>query len=421
MKLLSKYSGAYILVAIPLFLITSVVYYYLTLEVISNQADESLKEDKSYIIEQLDESDEIIDMFLNLSDDYHLRETTVDKAVTDQFSTIMLYDNREQEEEPYRQLYTSINKNGEFYELTIRKSLVEYNSLVYTIIVIGIVFLGFLTLSFALINSQLAGKIWKPFYEALNKLKDYKVETNEVLLFNHSSIEEFQELNSVISAMTSRIQRDFTHQKQFSDNVAHEIQTPLAVINANMDILIQNENLGERELEVIQSITDSSLKLSRINKSLLLLSKIENNRFQEKVKVDLKLLVTNYLKVFDDQLKENDIKVVNELERSFYIEIHSVLAEVLISNLLQNAIRHNIKKGVINISFDENTFEIANTGRKTKMAPHKLMEKFVKSPNQPDSTGLGLSIVKQICEKYDISLNYRIEGNIHIVNLLRSS
>lgn len=423
MKLQSRYSKVFLLVAIPAYLVISIIYYFLTFWVITNKADESLIEDKQYIIEQIKESDKIVNLFLNLSDDYHLRSVDKRHPVKDQFNTVMIYDENEQEEEPYRQLFTIIDYKGNFFELTIRKSLVEYNSLVYSIIFIGVIFLGLLTLGFTLINRFLTKKIWSPFYRTIHMLDNYNPDLKETLWLESSNTDEFELLNTAVLQMTKKIREDFSRQKQFIDHVAHETQTPLAIINANIDLLIQKENLTESDFRAMQNVTETSSRLSKVIKSLLLLSRIENNQFSNTRQINLTNLIVKYLENNEEQLAEKRIKVEAQLNNTFCSDLDPILAEILVSNICQNAIRHNVPNGKIIILSDLDNLEkgqllrITNTGLKSTVNPSDLLKKFVKNSTHPDSTGLGLTLVAQICNAYDIKIDYEIEGNLHIISL----
>ncbi|MEQ8472018.1 MAG: HAMP domain-containing sensor histidine kinase [Marinoscillum sp.] len=422
MKLLSKYYKIYLLLTVPLFLVVSTGYYFLLLSIITGKADELLREDKAYIINQLQSSEDLMDVILDLTDDYALRRVAETLVVPDQFSTLMIYDPLEEEEEPYRQLYCTIRLNNQQYELTIRKSMVEYNSIMYSIFILGVVFSSLLILGFSLINRFLTKTIWSPFYKTITTLSIYSPETKKDLQLEKSSIDEFELLNKTVMRMSEKIRYDFLQQKKFIDNVAHEVQTPLSIVNANIENILQNKHLTQEDYLSIQNISESSTKLSRIVKSLLLLSRIENNQFEQVQRIDLVEQLINYIDRNKEHLENKNISFINECHSPFAVSMNPVLAEILASNLGQNAIRHNIENGNIWIQQGEGStgqkqLIISNHGIAGTKDPVRMFAMFQKHSRNPESMGIGLSVVKEICEAYNLSIGYFVNEKIHCITI----
>ncbi|MFH1320354.1 MAG: HAMP domain-containing sensor histidine kinase [Bacteroidota bacterium] len=414
MKLLNKTTKLYLSIAIPVFIVCACIFYYLLVWIITAKVEESLLAEKEEVTSQLKESESIPS---NLMKEYHIKEISKNRYIQDQFRNISIYDPIEEEEEPYRQLYGSIMVKGEFYEIIISRSLVESDDLIYGIIIIGVLLFGLLTLCFVIINRRISKSLWDPFYDILNKLKRYKLDDKREIAFNDTAIEEFNELNKVAGDMMFRIQNDYKNQKQFIDNVSHEIQTPLAVINATLEELIQYDNLTKKEMELIQSVNDTAAQLSKLNKSILLLSKIENRQFTDVENVKLISLIEDVSDGYTEQINSKYIKLSKEFKEPLEIQMSPVLAEILINNLIQNSVRHNIKSGLINIKMVDSTLEIANTGEGLEAPAELMFEKFAKQSKAEDSTGLGLSIVKQICDLYGFGVTYEVKGHIHVLKV----
>lgn len=417
MKLLSNYYKIYLLLTVPLFILVAIGYYFLLVKIITSKADELLLEDKSYIISQLQGSEQLMDVIVDLSDDYALRRSMSKETVANQFSTLMIYDELEDEEEPYRQLFCTISLNEQTYELTIRKSMVEYNSIMYSIFGLGIVFSSLLILGFTLINRFLTRTVWSPFYKTIRTLSNYSVESKKGLQLEESTIQEFQLLNHTVMKMSDKIRNDFLQQKKFIDHVAHEVQTPLSIVNANVENILQNKHLTQEDYLSIQNISESSIKLSRIVKSLLLLSRIENNQFDYVQSVDLVGYFVGYMDRNKEHLDNKNISFINECKEAFHVTINPALVEILVSNLGQNAIRHNIDNGYIKLT--KVTTEsgehlvIANTGFNQYIDPDKMFHMFQKHSKNPESMGIGLSVVKEICEAFSITVSYTLVDDEH--------
>ncbi|MCO6499684.1 MAG: HAMP domain-containing histidine kinase [Vicingus serpentipes] len=421
MKLLTKTSRYYLLFTSLIFLACGVTFYLILEYLIIKKADESLMADKALIAIQLDETDDINHLFLDLTDDYHLKEISIAKKMQDHFTTIEVYDNIEEEYEPFRQLITSITKNGNSYELIIRKSLMESNDLIYSIAIVVLIMFTFLTVSLILFNRSVSSKIWYPFNQTLEQLKKFNVDGYSEEKFRETNITEFSELNKVAKKLTRKIKNDYLKQKEFIDNVTHEIQTPLAIINANIDTLIQSNNLKEDDIHIIQVIHDTVNRLAKINDSLLLLSKIENEQFPETKPIELIQIIEKYLSVFERQINTKHLSIDLDMKTPIKITMNPDIAEILIGNLIQNAIRHNVDKGLLSIKIIGNVLEIANTGSHFEGDPNNLFEKFVKYGTSNESSGLGLAIVRQICKLYHLNIEYNIHGHIHRIKLSSGS
>jgi signal transduction histidine kinase len=139
------------------------------------------------------------------------------------------------------------------------------------------------------------------------------------------------------------------------------------------------------------------------------LAKIENRQFPESEPVNLKLIIDNQLDLLEDILESKKIQTKNTIQTNFSVTMNPYLAEILFMNLIKNAIRHNIEKGQIIIQQTGNTIKIFNSGPVLKIDPKDLFKRFKKSSDSSESLGLGLSIVKKICEVYDFHISYEYD------------
>lgn len=414
MKLLNKTSIYYLLFALPVFAICSgLIYYFISFEIIEN-LDEKLVKEKFEIVKSVEKGK----LVTELDDEISLKMID-SKNVTygNRFSDTTLFDKAENEMEPFRVLITTINdgKNNN-YLLEIHESYIESDDLLESILVPVLILIVVLLAGFFLINRYISKKLWQPFYLTLEKLKVYKVNDISVS-FEKTSIQEFSELNKTLEIMTNKIHNDFISQKQFIENASHEIQTPLAVIKSKIELLIQSKTISERDMQLIHSLYNASNKLSSLNKALLLLSKIENNQFKEVEEIQFKTLIEKVIEHFQDIISHKNIKVGKNYLADTSFKMNSILAEILISNLIQNAIRHNIEGGSINIHLSENRIVISNTSDYSIENTNELFQRFRKSEASAESIGLGLAIVKEICDKYKIKINYTCKDMIHAIEL----
>jgi signal transduction histidine kinase len=215
--------------------------------------------------------------------------------------------------------------------------------------------------------------------------------------------------------MTAKIHNDYLSQKEFNENSSHELQTPLAIIRNKLEMLIQSRNLDGKDMEIIESIFDAVKRLNQLNKGLLLLSKIDNRQYESDKKINFNKIIFQSLALYDEQIQEKEIIVTKETpQQDVFVEGNQVLLETLFNNLLSNAIRHNVTKGgKIDIVLSKSELKIRNTGPQLLSSPSLMFERFKKQSTSEYSIGLGLSIVKKICDVFHYRINYKYSEKNH--------
>ncbi|MEX0595770.1 MAG: HAMP domain-containing sensor histidine kinase, partial [Candidatus Paceibacterota bacterium] len=218
--------------------------------------------------------------------------------------------------------------------------------------------------------------------------------------------------------MHERIKQDYKNLKEFIENISHEIQNPLAIIKSRIDLLQQNENLDKSQAELIQSIQSNTIRLSNLNKSLILLSKIDNNQFHIREKVEIVDNINLHLDNFEDFIQSKNISLHKDFKNNILIMADPSLISILLLNLLKNSIYHNLPSGTIEIITELDTLIIRNSGKELDINPEDMFKRFIKSSNKPDSIGLGLAIVKKICDYYNFTIHYTCQDNFHIIIII---
>ena len=255
--------------------------------------------------------------------------------------------------------------------------------------------------------------MWKPFYNSLNEIENFELEKGEIPGFTQTTTTEFVRLNNNLSKLMQDNIASYNQQKEFTENASHELQTPLAVFQSQLDLLLQDSNLNERQMNVIESLYDVSSRLTRLNKNLLLLSRIDNSQFKETITTDFSELLEHQLTYFKELASNNGITLVVDIQNSLIITANKVLLESLINNLISNAIRHNYSGGLINIQVKDNTFQISNSGDKLLLNKDKVFRRFSRTSEERKGNGLGLSIVNQICKLHGWEVGYNYENELH--------
>lgn len=404
------YALILVLVSIPVSLVS--IQALLNEEVdesIAQQADQFLRHIKGF--EYLDDLTTDLVVLDQLSSNIHIKPhsgSTIDKT----FETLSIYDSIESEVRPFRQLSSSVVIKGRPYLLTVRMSLVDNDDLVMAIGLVQITVSILLVAGLLLLNRSLSKKLWNPFYKTLEQLKAYELDKSESIPIEPSNIVEFNDLNKTVSHLTERNRKVFLHQKEFIENASHELQTPIAIFQSKIDTLMQSPNLTQEEAETLVELESSAQRMSRLNKNLLLLSKIDNEQFLATESVDLSALIKSQIASIQPMASLDGINIHSQLSQ-LEITTNRTLIEVLVTNILHNAIRYSDKQTSVSVLLQNQVLSVSNKGPQLKMDAAKLTERFSKESSDPNSTGLGLAIVKKICDTFGYKFNYNYNGQTH--------
>lgn len=324
-----------------------------------------------------------------------------------------LYSAAEGHKIDYRFFYKRIKIEKEPYILSSRIPMIETKDLLQTLVfqygVIFLVLIVFLTIA----QQFIAKRLWKPFYNSLSKIDNFNLEQDILPQFEETNTIEFNRLNENLGKLISNNIRTYIQQKEFIENASHELQTPLAVFQSQLDLLLQDPNLTKSQVEVIQSLYAVSSRLTRLNKNLLLLAKIDSSQFRETDKIDFNQTLNAQLFYLRDMAENNGIEVSLEVESPLSVVANKILLESLINNLVVNAIRHNIDGGSIHMIVKDNTFVISNTGDTIPLNEEKVFRRFSRTSEHKKGNGLGLSIIYQICKFHKWKVKYNYEDNKH--------
>ncbi|WP_156308002.1 sensor histidine kinase [Sphingobacterium endophyticum] len=380
----------------------SLFYAFLMDEVYDN-IDDGLKNQKLEIIREAYNNPEIIESnkdygFNNFKILPSKPQEDIDK---NHFSRELMYMPYDDEDEPYRILKTGFySKDRVAYTLLIRTSTVEEDDYLINLAIALVVLYLVIVLSILTINYFGMSRGWKPFQLILQNLSNYRFGHTKSFEPIPTKVKEFQELNQQINKMINSNEAVFQEQKRFLENASHELQTPLAITIGKLDLVLQEGNLPEDQTIKIAEAKQSLHRMVALNKSLLMLSRIENNQYTHTEPVSFNEIILQKLAELEDivQFKEIDVKVV---QNGIYLsQFNAELAQILISNLLRNAIKYNKENGSIHIEISENEIDISNGSHAGALNPEYIFQRFHKENQDSQSNGLGLSIVQTILEKF---------------------
>ncbi|MCD6544876.1 MAG: HAMP domain-containing histidine kinase [Flavobacteriaceae bacterium] len=413
MKLIHKTKQTYIIYSIIIFIVSSITIYFTLKRIISEKQDARLEFYKDLIARKIKYENPLPIFEV---DDYISKNPVKDTLYYKDTLFYMIVNGVEKHEK-YRQLTSIENLPGKTVKIITRDSLVKNQDfiLIITISVAIVIFLLMITVYF--VNTITMRNVWNPFNENLETLKNFSLESNQPIHLQETNIDEFQELNKSLIKLTEKINSDYKNLKEFTENASHEMQTPLAIMQSKAEMLMQSDNLSRTQLQQIRAIYLAGQRLSKLNKTLLLLAKIDNQQYKTKEIIDINEAIERQLELFEDFIENKKIKLNKKSTLSTKIEANPLLFDMVISNLISNAIKHNIDHGSIDILTTDLFISISNTGIPPKLNSTTLFERFKKESSSSNSFGLGLAIVKKVCDNYHWKINHSFIENQHNITV----
>lgn len=415
MKLFAKYNRLTIPASVLVFVVGSCTFYFVLRYILVHQMDLNLQMEREEIEMEVKEDGHLPEE-LTFNQLWVAYVPMDNPPPTEYLST---KERHEQEEVAVRQLKFPITAGGRSYQVILSTPLEHTVHLLNLIIVVTIIMIALILVVTFLINRNLVGRLWKPFYETIDHTGQYDLTSDAPINLGQTDIEEFTLLNQSINKMTARAQQEYLSLKEFTMHAAHEMQTPLSVMRMKLDNLLQDEAGMVENAEAILELERSISKLSKLNRSLLLLTKVENQQFVLNETVKLDELVQSKCEEFAEMIESKGLACsVNVVPVS--ITFHQHLAEIVVNNLLANAIQYNKPGGTIQVALSADALELANTSPFGQLDEGKVFHRFYRQNSaEGEGNGLGLSIIKQICDfaGYPVSYTYHNQQHMFRVGL----
>lgn len=399
-------------------------FYMEVVEEVNDEVDDTLEDYSEGLIIRALSGEDMPTASNGSNNQYYLYEVSESYAASHPQITYrdeMVFITEKSETEPARVLITIFRTEDERYmELVVYTPTIEKLDLLRAILG-WIIFLYVLLLLIILsINIWVFRKNMKPLYVLLKWLDSSQLGKKNEPLENTTKITEFRKLNAATMAFAERGEKLFEQQKTFIGNASHEMQTPLAICRNRLEMLMEDETLTEHQLNELIKTHQTLENLTRMNRSLLLLCKIENGQFADTRSVCLNDILTHYLDDYKEVYAYRNITVTVTTDSSFCVEMNDSLVSVLVTNLLKNSFVHNIDGGFIYIKITANTFEISNTGEKP-LDRERIFERFYQGQKKEGSTGLGLALVDSICKANHLKIDYTYVENRHIFTISKQN
>ena len=396
----------------------AVVFYMGMMEEINDEVDDSLEDYTELIIKRSLAGKQLPSNDSGSNNQYFLKE--VDRTYFLSHDAIsyrdsMVYISEKKETEPARILTTLFkDKEGRYFEVSVYTPTIEKKDLREAIFYLLIGLFTTLLIAILLINIWVFHRIMKPFYRLLEWLDHFRLDKKNEPLDNPTNTTEFRKLNVAVNRFAVHSEEIFEQQKQFIGNASHEIQTPIAVCQNRLEMLMEDETLTEQQMGEIVKTYQTLEYVSKLNKSLLLLSKIDNSQFAETKEICINEVLHRYSDDYREVYHYRGITLDIQEKATFRVQMNETLAVVLVTNLLKNAFVHNIDKGMIRVEITSSSIRFGNTGADVALDDKRIFERFYQgSRKREGSTGLGLAIVHAICRQCRLQVRYRFLDGMH--------
>ncbi|MNI26205.1 Sensor protein QseC [compost metagenome] len=409
MRLFARYNKILIIISLFGLLLIGLLFYRMLSHYLDQQIDHDLVEEimevKEYSAKgnfyQPHEFEDLIIEYKKIKKTYP----------SSSYADTVFYNPVKHRKETARYLKTEIDLFGQPYQILVIASKFERQEQIRDICLIILIPVMLLFALVLLVNRVLLKKIWKPFEQLLKNITAFNINHERPYEPVEMPVSELRQLNQVLVELSGKVKSDYNEIKLFTENASHEMMTPLAVINSKLDNMLQSNVLGKEDGETLVELYKATSRLTKLNQSLLLLVKIDNNLLQDKEKINLKSLIEEKVVYFQELITERNINLEVVLA-DVTIYTNRQLLEIMINNLFSNVIRHNYDGGKIEISLDRGKIVFANTGHNKALNPEKIFERFYKD-NTSEGTGLGLAILKQICNRQQYLLDYCYHKDLH--------
>lgn len=408
MKLLHRSSLYQLALAVPMVITSAVISYWLVSSIVKEEVDEQLTRDAAQALEETIPGE---------------RGTTgpagsgwtIVPAGTMMKDTVIADVSDDGELEPWRiGRIPAVRADGSRRVITVSRSLLETEDLVFGIAAGMVVLLVLVVAANLLLTRWMSRRLWKPFHDTLGELERFRMDAPSGNALPASDVDEFNAMNRTLNAMMEKMRADFSAQKRFTEQAAHELLTPLAVMQGKLDQLIQSPNMGELEAATIEGLFQARERMGRTVTHMLLLARIGNQQFAPEP-IDWSKVFREQCAALQDLLTDRGLTFSLHEAQRCGIRLHPMLAELIVANLLRNAVQHNIPSGTIEVAIHTGGFTVRNTGLDLPVDPATLFDRFAKGDPSSPSTGLGLSIVKEITDGNGLLLSYGVSHGTHTI------
>ena len=319
----------------------------------------------------------------------------------------------------YRYHEEIIELGDEVYLLTLKRAIDDFVDLKSDIIKTLTLIFATLSVLIIIFSTILSRFLFQPFNSILHQMQKFKVGESFLYQDVKTSTSEFQVMQRILKKMAKQTENDYLKLKEYTENMAHELQTPLAIIRNKVENLIGDEKVMASQTDSIKVIYDETNQLSKLGSTLRLLTKIENNEFVKRINIFSKQTIEIHIEKLRELAGLKSVSIHSNLNEQHTFYIDPFLLEIILKNLIRNAIIYAAPNSVIQVKTAPNKFSISNRSEANKKLSDNLFQRFSKGKSNQSSLGLGLAIVKKICELNNLTINYQFHNSLHTLLIVQ--
>lgn len=421
MKLVNLLTLRLSVIGALVFAFWATLFYFAIIDEINDEVDDSLEDHAETVIRRSLAGEPLPDEPATTNNQYYLHEVSAEYAASRshiRYEDNEVYIKDKNEFEPARTIsYIFNDDQGRFFEVVVFTPTIDKADLKAAVAYWLAALYAAMVACIVVVDRRSLRRGMRPLQAILAWLDAYRLGERNKEMPQNTNVTEFRRLGEAISRTTKRNEALFEEQKRFTANASHELQTPLAVIQSRLEMLLDDGQLTEQQMGEVVKALHTLKALARTNRSLLLLSKIAGGQFTSTEAVSMAGTVDRLLPDMEMIYAHKGITVERRNDGDLVLNMDESLATTLATNLLKNAFTHCNRGGRIAISISTTSMSIANTGQETPLDGQRIFERFYHTPGNASSTGLGLSIVQAICRLYGISVDYRFERGMHVFNV----
>lgn len=396
----------------------AVAFYLILTDEINDETDDALESYAHYIIMRALAGEELPSEDNGTNNTYYIKEISEEYAADNpavRYADETVYIYSKMETEPARVLKTIFRDSQDrLYELTVAMPSYEKQDLQSRILWWILILYVALLAAVVAVNAWIVRRSFAPLYRLLEWLGSFRLGDAVPPLANTTDITEFRRLNQAMTDAAVRNNEMYDEQRLFIGNAAHELQTPVAVCRSRLELLAEDPSMGERQLEHVASALHTLDRLSRLNKTLLLLTKIENRQFPDSVDVDIAALVRKLAEDYGEVYSYRGVEAEIRATGNSSVRMNETLASVLFSNLLKNAFVCSPEGGKVVVEIDARKISVSNAADGGPLDPAVIFRRFYRGANREGSAGLGLTLVESICRMYGLHVHYAFAEGRHV-------
>lgn len=416
MNLFTRIVRRLAIVLVLLMTLWAALFYYAMVDEIRDEADDALEDYSALIISRVLAGRELPQSGDGSNNTYTLMPISQQEAAQRprlEYFDENVYITSKREEEPARVVVTIFeDAKGNYYELRVATPTFEKEDLFESVLIwIVVLYVGLLAVVLGVTMLIFYGGM-RPLYDLLHWLDDYIPGSKPKPVPSGGEVEEFSRLGNALQRAIDRSEETFERQAQFIGDASHELQTPLAVIGNRVEWLLDNPALTEEQAAELFKIEKTLSHAVRLNKTLLLLTKIDNHQFPESTDVNMVELIEECVENYGEVYSSRSVDFSCDLPASYTLHINPSLAATLVNNLVKNAYVHSLAGAVAAVTLQGDELMVSNTGEAALDADH-IFDRFYQGQRKSGSTGLGLALVAAVCRYYNMGITYRFEGGRH--------